>query len=73
MINTSDLLLDLDGLRVQSLEGANMGFTGKQTIHPAQIAVVQECFSPSQTKVEWATELIKAFNEHQSSGKVLFH
>ena len=60
----------MEGLRKQSLEGAQMGFTGKQVIHPAQVAVVQEAFTPSTEKVEWATQLIKEFEEHQTSGKV---
>ncbi len=60
----------MDGLRKQSLEGAQMGFTGKQVIHPSQIPVVQEAFSPSSDKIEWAMQLIQAFEEHQSSGKV---
>ena len=61
---------DLEGLKQSSIEGALMGFTGKQVIHPSQVPVVQEAFSPSPEKIEWATELIKAFNDHQSSGKV---
>ena len=60
----------MDGLRKHSLEGAQMGFTGKQVIHPAQVTVVQETFTPSTEKVEWATQLIKEFEEHQTSGKV---
>ena len=63
-------LLDVDGLQKQSLEGAQMGFTGKQVIHPAQVPIVQEAFTPSAEKVEWATQLIRAFEEHQKSGKV---
>lgn len=63
---------DTDGLREQSLEGARMGFTGKQVIHPVQVPIVQTAFSPNPQKVEWATELIKGFEEHQSSGKVCF-
>ena len=47
-----------------------MGFTGKQVIHPAQVPIVQEAFTPSSEKVEWATQLIKEFEEHQTSGKV---
>ena len=43
---------------------------GKQVIHPSQIPVVQQAFSPSPDKVEWARELIKAFDEQQQSGKV---
>eukprot|EP00914_Ancora_sagittata_P015440 GHVO01030516.1.p1 GENE.GHVO01030516.1~~GHVO01030516.1.p1 ORF type:complete len:250 (+),score=31.70 GHVO01030516.1:43-792(+) len=63
---------DLDALREQSLEGARMGYTGKQVIHPSQIPVVQEAFKPSTEKIEWATSMIKAFEEHQESGKGAF-
>ncbi|KYO39420.1 citramalyl-CoA lyase, mitochondrial isoform X1 [Alligator mississippiensis] len=63
---------DDDGLRRQSREGALMGFTGKQVIHPNQIAVVQEQFSPSPEKINWAQELITAFEEHQRLGKGAF-
>lgn len=45
-------------------------FVGKQVIHPNQIAVVQEQFSPSPEKIKWAQELISAFEEHQRLGKV---
>ncbi|KAM5275343.1 citramalyl-CoA lyase, mitochondrial isoform 2-T2 [Hipposideros larvatus] len=60
---------DGEGLLRQSREGAAMGFTGKQVIHPNQIAVVQEQFSPSPEKIKWAEELIAAFKEHQELGK----
>ncbi|XP_060785510.1 citramalyl-CoA lyase, mitochondrial isoform X2 [Neoarius graeffei] len=60
---------DGEGLRQQAREGALMGFTGKQVIHPNQIKAVQEEFSPSPDKVIWATELITAFEEHQKLGK----
>jgi len=60
---------DTETLNEQSLEGARMGYTGKQVIHPIQVPIVQDAFSPSPKKVEWATELIKAFEEHQQSGK----
>ncbi|XP_074048066.1 citramalyl-CoA lyase, mitochondrial isoform X1 [Macrotis lagotis] len=63
---------DEDGLRKQSREGAIMGFTGKQVIHPNQIAVVQEQFSPTSEKIKWAKELISAFKEHQQLGKGAF-
>ncbi|XP_077926261.1 citramalyl-CoA lyase, mitochondrial isoform X4 [Halichoerus grypus] len=63
---------DGEGLLRQSREGAAMGFTGKQVIHPNQIAVVQEEFSPSPGKIKWAEELIAAFKEHQQLGKGAF-
>ncbi|XP_033739883.1 citramalyl-CoA lyase, mitochondrial-like isoform X2 [Pecten maximus] len=63
---------DLDGLEKQSLDGSNMGFTGKQVIHPGQIPVVQRAFSPSPDRVEWATQLLQAFSHHTQSGKGAF-
>ncbi|XP_029460361.1 citramalyl-CoA lyase, mitochondrial [Rhinatrema bivittatum] len=63
---------DEDGLQKQSREGAQMGFTGKQVIHPNQIPIVQEQFSPSCEKIKWAKDLISAFEEHQQLGKGAF-
>ncbi|CAD6196419.1 unnamed protein product [Caenorhabditis auriculariae] len=63
---------DTDGLRRQSDEGRSWGFTGKQTIHPSQVAVVQETFMPPGEKVEWATELVHAYSQHESEGKGAF-
>lgn len=34
--------------------GSNMGYTGKQIIHPKQIEPVQKAFSPSADKIEWS-------------------
>nr|XP_045001738.1 citramalyl-CoA lyase, mitochondrial isoform X2 [Jaculus jaculus] len=63
---------DRDGLLRQSREAAAMGFTGKQVIHPNQVAVVQEQFTPTPEKIQWAEELIAAFQEHQRLGKGAF-
>ncbi|XP_076357687.1 citramalyl-CoA lyase, mitochondrial-like [Tachypleus tridentatus] len=63
---------DLKGLEEQSLEGAQMGFTGKQIIHPCQIPIVQEAFAPSADKIEWAKNLIREFKEHQRTGRGAF-
>lgn len=63
---------DVAGLKKQAEEGATMGFTGKQIIHPSQVSVVQNAFSPAPEKVEWATELIKLYDEHQRHGKGAF-
>ncbi len=69
-ISSVFFLTDLQCLERQATEGAYMGFTGKQVIHPNQIPVVQKAFSPSPEKIEWARELIKAFHEHHEEGKV---
>jgi len=63
---------DITGLKAQSEEGAQFGFTGKQAIHPDQVPVIEKAFSPSADKLEWATELIKQFHVHQTEGKGAF-
>lgn len=63
---------DLDGLKQQSEEGASMGFTGKQAIHPTQIPVIQEAFRPSDERIEWAKGLVSGFTEAQKEGKGAF-
>ncbi|XP_003736972.1 citramalyl-CoA lyase, mitochondrial [Galendromus occidentalis] len=64
---------DSEGLRKQALEGVKLGFTGKQVIHPSQVPVVQEAFSPRKEKIEWAKDLIKEFKTHVESGKGAFN
>lgn len=54
------------------MEAAAMGYTGKQIIHPVQVSVCHEAFSPLPEKIDWARELIKEFNKHQESGQVTF-
>ena len=64
------IFADLEGIEQQSLEGARMGFTGKQVIHPSHVPIVQRAFSPTQEQVTWASQLVEAFTAHSQSGKV---
>ncbi|KAL8559495.1 hypothetical protein ACOMHN_037159 [Nucella lapillus] len=63
---------DYEGLRIQSEQGARKGYTGKQIIHPGQVPIVSEAFTPSSDRVEWAMKLIEAFEHHQKSGQGAF-
>jgi citrate lyase subunit beta/citryl-CoA lyase len=63
---------DSQGLRQECLEGAWTGFTGKITIHPSQIEVVNEIFSPSTDDIAGSQELLAAFEENQKAGKMAF-
>jgi citrate lyase beta subunit len=51
----------LDALRAECEQGASFGFTGKQTIHPNQIPVIHEAFSPSKESVQHATRLLQQY------------
>lgn len=59
-------------LERESLAGAQLGFTGKQIIHPAQVGPVQAAFTPSAEDTDKAKALIEAFKSNQSAGKGAF-
>lgn len=63
---------DHAGFRRDCQEGAQMGFTGKITIHPDQVAIANEIFSPSPEEVAEARELVAAFEEQQREGRMAF-
>jgi len=65
-------IADLEGLRRESREGVAMGFVGKISIHPGQIAVINEEFTPSRGDAEEAVALISAFEEHARRGAGAF-
>jgi citrate lyase subunit beta-like protein len=59
---------DTINLRVEAVQGAQMGFTGKQIIHPAQVGPVQEAFTPDDDEIAYAQRLVETFEVHQSEG-----
>ncbi|MFU8816169.1 MAG: HpcH/HpaI aldolase/citrate lyase family protein [Pseudomonadales bacterium] len=61
---------DLDGLRAECQEAAWMGFTGKITIHPEQIDVVNAAFTPSTEEVAEAERLLAAMAEAEHAGQM---
>ena len=63
---------DIDGFRAECEEGARLGFTGKISIHPNQIDVINTAFTPTPEQVAEAQALIEAFDEAQTEGKMAF-
>ena len=64
---------DPDGLRANSLESRGVGFRGRFAIHPAQIDVINEVYSPSEDQIEHALRVIEAFEEAVAMGRVRPH
>ena len=60
---------DPEGLRIEAEEGAGFGFSGKQIIHPNQVPVVQEAFTPSASAIEYAKRIVESFESSQKDGK----
>lgn len=52
---------DEAGLRQEAEASARLGFTGKGSIHPKQIPVINEIFSPSAEQVAYAHKVVAAF------------
>lgn len=61
-------LNDLERLQHESQEGARMGFSGKQIIHPNQVDPVQAAFTPSREAIHNAQRLMAAYQQHTESG-----
>ncbi|HHW35072.1 MAG TPA: CoA ester lyase [Paracoccus solventivorans] len=59
---------DEEGFRAQALRSATLGMVGKWAIHPSQVALANEVFSPSDAAVAEAREIITAMDQAQKSG-----
>ena len=52
--------LDMTGLREEAVRGRALGFAGKTAIHPAQVPVIHEVFTPAREEVERARAIVEA-------------
>jgi citrate lyase beta subunit len=59
---------DEEGLRRSCLIARSLGFDGKWCIHPTQIGIVNEVFSPTDREVEWAKKVVAAYEEANAEG-----
>jgi (3S)-malyl-CoA thioesterase len=60
---------DEDGLTAECAQGRDMGFDGKTLIHPAQIAIANATFAPSEAEIDLARRQIAAFAEAKAAGQ----
>ena len=61
-------LKDQEALRMDILRGRDLGFGGKLCIHPNQIDICNNLYSPSQAELEFATQVVHAFEEAEANG-----
>jgi len=61
---------DMDGLAAECREARRDGFVAKMAIHPAQVPVINEAFTPSAEAVERARAVVEAFKANPGSGVV---
>lgn len=61
-------LQNIDGLRASADTVLKMGYQGKLCIHPTQIPVVNEVFTPSDEAVAFARKVVEAFEHAEAAG-----
>jgi malyl-CoA/(S)-citramalyl-CoA lyase len=59
---------DAEGFRAQATRSAVLGCEGKWAIHPSQVALCNELFTPPQKEVERAKAILAAMKDAQSNG-----
>lgn len=59
---------DKEGFMAQARRSATLGMVGKWAIHPSQIAMANEVFSPAEDAVTEAREILAAMEEAKRSG-----
>jgi malyl-CoA/(S)-citramalyl-CoA lyase len=60
---------DADGFRASARRAAALGCEGKWAIHPSQVALANEVFSPSEAEVERARRILDAMEKAAKEGK----
>jgi citrate lyase subunit beta/citryl-CoA lyase len=51
-------IVDLDGLRHECDDAVAVGFDGKVAIHPSQVAVIRDAYTPTEEQVRWARHVL---------------
>jgi len=60
------------GLRDDALTAMNLGFTGKAAIHPRQVGIINNVFSPTEEKITWAKRVMEAKKDADKKGFGVF-
>ena len=61
---------DLDKLRERALMVRGQGYRGMLAIHPAQVDVINEAFTPSAEEIAHARAIVQAFADNPGAGTV---
>jgi citrate lyase subunit beta/citryl-CoA lyase len=59
---------DSEGLRAEARQSSALGMFGKHAVHPQQIPVIDEVFTPSVAKLDHARKIVAAFDASEGQG-----
>ncbi len=61
-------IADAEGLRAECVQGRQLGFDGKTLIHPGQVEIANDVFSPDDAEVEAARALLAHWRREAAAG-----
>jgi len=64
-------LTEWKGFSTECQQGRDLGMDGKTLIHPRQVSIANDVFSPSNEEVEWAEKVLAAFERPENHGKAV--
>ena len=59
---------DIEGLERECRTSRRDGFVGRLAIHPAQVEVINRCYTPSEAEIMWAKRIVDAFAANPDAG-----
>lgn len=59
---------DLESFEQMAIKARNLGSDGSPCIHPKQVEILNRVFSPSRERIEWAENVIEAFEKGSQEG-----
>jgi len=59
---------DMDGLAAWGRRSRGLGFVGMGCVHPRQVAVIHEAYSPTRVEIDRALRIVEAFEQAQTAG-----
>jgi len=62
-------LKDVEGFEAECRWAKGLGYSGKQVIHPSQVEVANQVFSPSKDELEWARKVVELYEAHAKQGR----
>ncbi len=63
---------DEEGFREDARLAASLGFDGKLCIHPSQVAIANEVYTPSAAEIDFATRVLEAGRRAREEGRGVF-
>ncbi len=60
---------DHEGLRAEAAQAAALGFVGKLAIHPSQLPIIHEAFTPSAERVRRAERILDTWRQAEAEGR----